>query len=253
MSVILNEKEQAEKIIEKGEVGNKPTSTLFLLSKYYRQEEKLGEKKTAQKLNEFMEKNYKGYNEALWEDIIEDISKKGKKYLLQEIESINIAKVELDTISGIENMKYQKLLFTMLCYAKLYNTLSDTNNGWVNTEIKEIYKVARVTVKYRNDKFLYLNDLENTGLISFSNKNDNLNMKVNFIDNDSDIVLKIKDFRELGYEYQNHIGDGNFIRCSECGRLVRKKSNHDRSTKYCKECARNIQFNQKKMWDRENK
>ena len=73
MSVILNEKEQAEKIIEKGEVGNKPTSTLFLLSKYYRQEEKLGEKKTAQKLNEFMEKNYKGYNEALWEDIIEDI------------------------------------------------------------------------------------------------------------------------------------------------------------------------------------
>ena len=59
MSVILNEKEQAEKIIEKGEVGNKPTSTLFLLSKYYRQEEKLGEKKTAQKLNEFMEKNFK--------------------------------------------------------------------------------------------------------------------------------------------------------------------------------------------------
>ena len=170
MSVILNEKEQAEKIIKKGEVGNKPTSTLFLLSKYYRQEEKLGEKKTAQKLNEFMEKNYKGYNEALWEDIIEDISKKGKKYLLQEIESINITKSEIDKIASVENIKYKKLLFTMLCYAKLYNTLSDTNNGWVNTEIKEIYKVARVTVKYRNDKFLYLNDLENTGLISFSNK-----------------------------------------------------------------------------------
>ena len=253
MSVILNEKEQAKKIIEKGEVGNKPTSTLFLWSKYYRQKEKLGEKKTAQKLNEFMEKNYKGYNEALWEDIIEDISKKGKKYLLQEIESINITKSELDKIANVENIKYKKLLFTMLCYAKLYNTLSDTNNGWVNTEIKEIYKVARVTVKYRKDKFLYLNDLENTGLISFSNKNDNLNIKVNFIDNDSEVVLKIKDFRELGYEYQNYISDGNFIYCSECGRLVRKKSNYDRSTKYCKECAHNIQFNQKKIWDRENK
>ena len=105
MSVILNEKEQAEKIIKKGEVGNKPTSTLFLLSKYYRQEEKLGEKKTAQKLNEFMEKNYKGYNEALWEDIIEDISKKGKKYLLQEIESINITKSGLDKIASVENIK----------------------------------------------------------------------------------------------------------------------------------------------------
>lgn len=130
----------------------------------------------------------------------------------------------------------------MLCYAKLYNTLSNTNNGWVNTEIKEIYKVARVTVKYRNDKFLYLNDLENTGLISFSNKNDNLNMKVNFIDNDNEVVLKIKDFRELGYEYQNYIGDGNFIRCSECGQLVRKKGKRD---KYCLKCKKEKQLE----WD----
>lgn len=244
MSVVLNEKVQAEKIIEKGEVGNKPTSTLFLLSKYYRQQENLGEKKTAQKLNEFMKKNYKGYNEALWEDVIEDISKKGKKYLLQEIESINITKAELDEISTAKNVVYEKLLFTMLCYAKLYNSLSDTNNGWVNTEIRELYKVARVSVKHRNDKFLYLNDLENTGLISFSNKNDNLNIKVNFVNVDSEIILKIEDFRELGYEYLNYIGDGNFVRCSECGRLVRKKSKFDSSTKYCNECAYDIKLKQ---------
>ena len=141
----------------------------------------------------------------------------------------------------------------MLCYSKLYNTLPKTNNGWVNTEIKEIYKTARVTVKYRNDKFLYLNDLEKIGLISFSNKNDNLNMKVNFINENSEIVLKIKDFRELGYEYQNNIGDGGFIHCTECGRLVKKKSKFDRSSKYCCDCARNIQFNQKKIWDKQNK
>lgn len=36
MSIVLNEVKQAEYIIEKGEVGNKPTSTLFLLGKYYR-------------------------------------------------------------------------------------------------------------------------------------------------------------------------------------------------------------------------
>ena len=65
----------------------------------------------------------------------------------------------------------------MLCFAKLYNMLSDTNNGQVNTDIKEIYKTSRVNVKHRNDKFLYLNDLEQLGLISFSNKNDNLNLK----------------------------------------------------------------------------
>ena len=131
----------------------------------------------------------------------------------------------------------------MLCYAKLYNKISDKNNGWVNTDIKEIFRVARVSVRYRNDKFLYLNDLETSGLISFSNKNDNLNLRVTFIDDDSERVLKVDDFRELGYEYLNYIGDGNFIRCSECKKLVRKKSKHDYSTKYCNECSK-IVFNE---------
>ncbi len=240
MPVILNEKEYAERIIEKGEVGNKPTSTLFLLSKYYRQEKNLGEKKTFEQLNNFMKENYKSYNPALWEDIIEDISKKGKKYLLQEIDSINITKNELDTILKVDKPRYQRLLFTMLCYAKLYNTIAETNNGWINTEIKEIYKAARVTVKHRNDKFLILNDLEQMNLISFSNQNENLNMRVNFIDEESEVILKIKDFRELGYEYQNYIGEGYFTRCTECNILVRKKSVYS-STKYCEKCAKEIE------------
>lgn len=237
MLVVLNEKKQAEYIIEKGEVGNKPTSTLFLLAKYYRQKENLNKEQTFNKLNEFMENNYKNYNSATWEDIIEDISKKANKYPLREIDYIEITKSEIDTIRNICNIKYEKLLFTMLCYAKLYNKISDKNKGWVNTDIKELFRVARVSVRYRNDKFLYLNDLETAGLISFSNKNDNLNLRVTFVDNNSDTVLKIDDFRELGYEYLNYIGDGKFIRCECCKKLIRKKSNKQ---KYCTDCYKRI-------------
>lgn len=253
MPVVLNETKQAEYIIEKGEVGTKPTSTLFLLGKYYRQKENLDKEQTANKLNEFMVANYKNYNPALWEEAIEDIAKKANKYPLREIDSIGITQSELDKIAELHNIKYEKLLFTMLCYAKLYNTISENNNGWVNTDIQELYRVARVTVKYRKDKFLFLNDIEKTGLISFSNKNDNLNLKINFFDMDDESVLDISDFRELGYEYLNYIGDGNFIRCSECNRLVRKKSNKDFSTKYCKECAVIIQNQQKHEWDNKNR
>ena len=253
MPVVLNEKKQAEYIIEKGEVGNKPTSTLFLLAKYYRQKENLNKEQTFNKLNEFMEKNYKNYNSATWEDIIEDISKKANKYPLREIDHIEITKSEIDTIRNVCNIKYEKLLFTMLCYAKLYNKISDKNNGWVNTDIKELFRVARVPVRYRNDKFLYLNDLETAGLISFSNKNDNLNLRVTFIDNDSETILRVEDFRELGYEYLNYIGDGKFIRCKCCKMLVRKKSNNDRSTKYCNNCAKEVQNRQKYEWDKKNR
>lgn len=256
MSVVLNETKQAEYIIEKGEVGTKPTSTLFLLGKYYRQKENLDKEQTVSKLNEFMMINYKNYNSALWEEAIEDIAKKANKYPLREINTIGITQSELDKIVELHNIKYEKLLFTMLCYAKLYNTISENNNGWVNTDIQELYRIARVTVKYRNDKFLYLNDIERTGLISFSSKNDNLNLKVNFFNMNGESVLDINDFRELGYEYLNYIGDGKFIRCSECQRLVRKKSKHDYSTKYCNECSRivfNEQCKQNMRKMRENK
>ena len=253
MPVVLNETKQAEYIIEKGEVGNKPTSTLFLLGKYYRQKKNLDKKQTFSKLNEFMVSNYKNYNPALWEDAIEDISKKANKYTLREIDSIGITQSELNKISALQNIKYEKLLFTMLCYAKLYNTISENNNGWINTDIQEIYRVARVTVKHKKDKFLFLNDLEKTGLISFSNKNDNLNLRVNFFDMNGKSILDIKDFRELGYEYLNYIGNGRFIRCECCNRLVKKKSKKDFSTKYCDECSKIIQNQQKTKWDKENR
>lgn len=248
MSIVLNETKQAEYIIKKGEVGTKPTSTLFLLGKYYRQKDNLSKKQTINKLNEFMVTNYKNYNPALWEEIIEDISKKANKYTLREIDSIGITQSELNEISKLQNIKYEKLLFTMLCYAKLHNIISENNNGWVNADIREIYRIARVTVKYKNDKFLYLNDIEKTGLISFSSKNDNLNLRVNFVNMESESVLDVCDFRELGYEYLNYIGEGNFIRCQCCQKLVKKKSKKDFSTKYCGNCAKYIKNEQNKSY-----
>lgn len=250
MPVVLNETKQAEYIIEKGEVGTKPTSTLFLLGKYYRQKENLDKDQTVNKLNEFMVKNYKNYNSALWEEGIEDIAKKANKYPLREIDSIGITQSELDKIAELHNTKYEKLLFTMLCYAKLYNTISENNNGWINTDIQELYRVARVTVKYRKDKFLFLNDIERTGLISFSNKNDNLNLKINFFDMDGESVLEISDFRELGYEYLNYIEDDKFIRCSECSRLVRKNNNRQ---KYCNDCYKRINSEMTNERQKENR
>lgn len=250
MSVILNETKRAEYIIKNGEVGNKPTSTLFLLGKYYRHKENLNKEQTFEKLNFFMQQHYKNYNSALWEDIIEDISKKAIKYMLREIESIGVTQNELDKIAKLKNVKYEKLVFAMLCYAKLYNMISENNSGWVNAEIKEIYRISRVSVRYKEDKFLYLNDIEKSGLISFSNKNDNLNLQLKFIDDYGNPVLKIDDFRELGYEYLNYIGEGNFIRCSECNRLIRKTNN---KCLYCVSCAKKMKVKQNKSYREENR
>lgn len=247
MSIILNEVTQANTILEKGEVGNKPASTLFLLGRYYKQQENMTDKQVISSLNSFMEKNYKNYNPALWEDIIEDIVKKSGKYPLRELSFIGITETELDRIEKAPNMKCKKLLFTILCHAKLYNTVSTKNNAWVNTDIKELYRCANVTVKHRMDKFLILNDLEHAGFLRFSQRNDSRNLQVTFVDMEHAPVLKIYDFRELGYEYMNFSGDGCFVRCQNCKRLVKKKSRHDYSTKYCSDCARKRKNEQNKI------
>ena len=80
-----------------------------------------------------------------------------------------------------------------------------------------------------------MNDIESTGLISFSARNDNLNLRVNFIDMEGIPVFEISDFRELGYEYLNYYKEGKFARCTECQKLYVRKTNNQ---KYCEFCAR---------------
>ena len=238
MTVILNETKQAANVIERGELGSKPAATLFLLGKYYRQKEHLGKQPTMEKLHAFMQQNSKNYNPALWEKLIEYISNKAAKYPLREIDSIGITQNELDRIAALQNQKYQTLLFTMLCYAKLYDTVSEHNNGWVNASIPELYRISRVTVKYRNDKFLYLNEIEKNGLISFSGQNDNLNLKVNFVDMHGAAVLHLK-----------HTGNRKFIRCSQCSRLIRQTG---KNTHYCAECRQKRRLETKRAWWEQN-
>lgn len=239
MTMILNEVKQAENLIATGEIGSKPSAALFLLGRYYSQKEHSDSRETAYKLNAFMQKHEKNYNPALWENTIEKISKKAVKFPLRELNAIGITQSELDCINNLHNSKYEKLLFTMLCHAKLYNMVSEQNNGWVNTKIPELFRLARVTVKYRADKFLILNDLEAAGLISFSNQNDNLNLQVNFVDMNSEPVLYIEDFRELGYEYLNYLGDGTYFRCSLCNRLHKKSG---KRALYCTDCKHKKQL-----------
>ena len=72
-------------------------------------------------------------------------------------------------------------------------------------------------------------------------------MKVNFIDTEGEIILKITDFRELGYEYENYIGKNKFFKCSECGRLVKRRTNNQL---YCLECSKKMNLEKQRERDK---
>lgn len=245
MAIVLNEVKQAEEIINTGDIGSKPSATLFLLAKYCRRYLNYSSKDTIKYLDKFMSKYYIDYNSVLWENIIENISKSANKYPIREINKIGITQSELNYIKLLDNIKYEKLIFTLLCYTKLHNLANESNNNWSNCKIPELFKISKVNVKYKNDKMFMLNDIKNKllfdviddkgnkikiPLISFSKKNDNKNIKLNFIDTSNKYVLSISDFRELGYEYLLYQGD-NYSRCEICNVLF--KQNKNNTYKYC--------------------
>ena len=233
--IVLNEKKYAIECLENGFVGKKPFFTLSIIAKYYYHSLGYRKSRINSLLNEFMSKHYAGYHldKLSWQDTIESIVKKVNKYSLLEVDGVSITQSELRTISEIGNPIKERIMFTILCLAKFGLARNPNSNGWVNTDSKEIFKMARVSCKAL-ERELYIGDLFDRGLLELPMRNDNTSIRVTFIDTDSPEELFVSDFRELGYEYLKYKGE-NFIQCAECGILTR--GNKNGTKRYCKDCA----------------
>ena len=74
------------------------------------------------------------------------------------------------------------------------------------------------------------------GMIEWTRREESENVKVQICDFAGGPALKIRDFRNLGYQYRQFCGEPYFS-CIECGLVVRKNSNR---MKYCHDCATEI-------------
>ena len=67
----------------------------------------------------------------------------------------------------------------MLCIAKMYNTISSSNNGWVNIEDKEIFKLANIRIGNK-DQCIMLKKL-NENKITYPVKDDCGDIEYGFV------------------------------------------------------------------------
>lgn len=214
-----------------------------MYARYLYHEQGLKKSGIIKELNNFMEVSYPRYNPVDWNTSIEKYANKASKYPLCECKGIWITENELETIKEIQNKVLERLAFTLLCLAKFKNYRNQNNNNWVNYSNGEIYNIACINTT-AFDKDLKFNQLRELGLIEYAKKVNNLNIKVLYIDDDSEKKLFISDFRKLGYEWRLYKGE-KYIRCADCGILIRRKTNNQ---KYCKDCSYNKKLERNKKY-----
>lgn len=232
--IVVNENEYAQIRIKNKDVGENVYTTLSILAKYY-YSQGMKRKAVCIELQNFLEVAYPKYsiNKSYWTEVIEKTANKNAKEKLFESDGVWITESEWEKVQALGNKILGKLAFTLLCIAKINNQRRSSNNNWVNTDIKEIYKLANIScsVDLRAKR---IGTLIHSGLAEFAKRVDNLNLKVLFVDDESKKKFIVNDFRDLGNEYLYRIGE-NYIRCAECGKLI--KNNKNGTKKYCNSCA----------------
>ena len=242
MSIVLNEKEWVLEKLEQPSLGKKPSETLSRIVKYY-SSEGFSKTETRKKLETFLLQSDSTVSIPKWTKSIERVIKLSFGEPLINIDYISITESELSIISGLKGEQLKRLAFTLLCLAKYQKLVNPINDYWVNTKESEIMKLSNISTSLKR-RCLMFKELQDLGLIQFSKRVDNTNVRVCFAD-DGSPMLKISDFRNLGYQYMMYRGKPYFV-CANCG-ITSKYANPNigRKQRYCKKCSSEIAIRQR--------
>lgn len=241
MSVVLKENEWAAKQIAACSLGKKPSETLKRVARYYI-DKGYSTKDVRNKLDAFLLQCDRTASLPKWSDALDYAVSRAAKYEAVDIDGIDITDTEMKKIDALNGKQIKRLAFTLLCLAKYWKEIIPDGDFWVNNKDNEIMSMANINTSIKRQGQMYWT-LREAGMVQFSRKVDNTNVRVCFAD-DGTPIMRITDFRNLGYQYLMYHGEPYF-ECANCG-ITAKISNpkNNRKPKYCNECASKIYIQQ---------
>lgn len=250
MSIVLKENDWAENMIQSKSLGKKPSETLRRIARYYIDNGYDKKKEVRQRLDIFLLQCDPLASLPKWDAALEYAVSSAFKYKAVDIDHIDIYEDELKLIESLGGVQIERLAFTLLCLAKYWYMVSPETDYWVNNKDNEIMALANINTSIKRQCLLY-GMLKDAGLLRFSKRIDNTNVRVCFVSGDrSPTVLSISDFRNLGYQYMKYKyrkhRHNPYFECENCGITV-KYSDPDkgRKQKFCKACASEIAVQQR--------
>ena len=232
MSIVLHEREWAENAIANRNLGRLRGEGLKRVAKYYLQCEGYNSQETRNKLESLLLQCDPKVSIAKWDERLDRYIRDAKKEPLFDIDGVTVYKEELEVIDALEGSQIRRLAFVLLCVAKYRNALRIENDNWGSTSDSELMKMANVNTSTRKQSLMWYR-MRDAGLIRYSKRVDNLNVRVLYLRESGEEALFINDFRNLGNQYLLYAGEP-LMQCVECGLIVKRGSNAQR---YCPDCA----------------
>lgn len=255
-NVIFSEKKDIEKVLASGEVTqDNVVRVISSIAKYNLSIHNLSDEDNYVCITNWLKAHYQYYVETELHSIIQQKIKAAHTYSLLESEDLLIYKSEIDVISSSGNIRYEKVLFALLCVAKLQKNIFGYHNGKYKFALTNLFKLARVHIP-STDRSMFMHELYDKGYINAPFRVDDEQRYVTFMsDGENDkVIFKVNenDFTELAYVYENWKNDGvGFTRCELCDKLMQQSKTKPR--KYCKECAEKVSTEQKRLWAEKNR
>lgn len=252
-NVIFNEKRDIEKIINSGAVTLETVNKVIMsIAKYNLRVLGMDDEGNKANIHQWLKKYYTEYVETAYDSIISEKVKYAHKYDLIYSDDLLIYQSELDTISNVDDIRIEKVLFVLLCVAKLQRNMFNYQNGKYKMSLTSIFKLARVHIQ-STKRDLFMHELLKQGFISAPFTVNGQERWVNYICEDGEPVLMVseQDFGELAYVYLNWKNKGGYTRCQRCGKLI--KQSKTKPKKYCEGCAKETLTEQKRLWAEKNR
>ena len=223
-----------------------PEDTIRDLARYNYHVLGMGKEDNYDAILAYMVKNSSDFYEEQYFKVIYRNIASAKKYKFRCVEPVKITRSEIDKITGLNDIRKEKIAFVLLAMAKYYNNVSSDNGNRLYVSMSDLFKLSRVAIpcKERAD---YLHFAYQEGiLIEHTFVGTNLKV-VGFVDNDSETVMELNEdnYKELAYTYLNY-KSGGYRRCRGCGRLFKV---HKRSCTqlYCKGCSQKEEVSEFKI------
>ncbi len=233
--MIFNEYERAAEIDEKQKFSTDIMVDGILLARFYKTNG-LSKGETREKIAKIINALPGCFVPKFKENCIRDIMSGFDSFELMDNEPVYFYKEEMEVISKLENKTARKVLFALLYIKKA------SKQDVFEASIRDI---NRICIKRINQDVLYriLYELKETGYMRYTNFKGRNKKEIIYpalnIHYTSEPVITITNKHNIINYYLSYIGDGKFIFCKHCGRLVPVTSfNVD----YCDKCAKEIEL-----------